>query len=73
MTRDSGTRHAGSSSSFVTLLAILFIALKLTREISWSWWWVLAPLWGGLAIAAVIIAGLLIAAGIVTLMARWRS
>ena len=27
------------------LLAILFIALKLTEVIAWSWWWVLAPIW----------------------------
>ena len=28
-----------------TLLLILFVALKLTGVIAWSWWWVLAPLW----------------------------
>jgi hypothetical protein len=27
-----------------TLLAI-FVTLKLTDNIDWSWWWVLAPLW----------------------------
>ena len=26
-------------------LLILFIALKLTGHIDWSWWWVLSPLW----------------------------
>jgi len=30
---------------FVGLLAILFIGLKLTNYIDWSWWWVLSPLW----------------------------
>lgn len=30
---------------FVGLLTILFIALKLTGVIAWSWWWVLAPVW----------------------------
>ena len=30
---------------FFTLLAILFIALKLLDKISWSWWLVLAPIW----------------------------
>lgn len=30
---------------FVGLLTLLFIALKLTYYISWSWWWVLAPIW----------------------------
>ena len=30
---------------FFGLLAIVFIALKLTDYIDWSWWWVLAPIW----------------------------
>lgn len=28
-----------------TLLLITFIVLKLTKVISWSWWWVLSPIW----------------------------
>ena len=31
--------------SFAGLLAIVFITLKLTNYITWSWWWVLSPLW----------------------------
>jgi hypothetical protein len=31
--------------SFVSLLTIVFITLKLTNYISWSWWWVLSPIW----------------------------
>ena len=27
------------------LLAVLFIALKLTKQIDWPWVWVLAPIW----------------------------
>ncbi len=30
---------------FYGLLAIVFIVLKLTDVIHWSWWWVLSPLW----------------------------
>ena len=36
------------------LLLVLFVGLKLTGYISWSWWWVLAPLWVPLAILVVI-------------------
>jgi hypothetical protein len=39
---------SSSSSSgigFCGLLTILFIGLKLTHYISWSWLWVLAPSW----------------------------
>jgi len=32
-------------SLFVTLLQVLFVGLKLTNVIAWSWVWVLAPLW----------------------------
>ena len=31
--------------SFLELLAIVFIALKLMGYIQWSWWLVLSPLW----------------------------
>lgn len=38
-----------SSSSggigFAGLLTIVFIVLKLLGKITWSWWWVLSPLW----------------------------
>lgn len=30
---------------FVGILQIAFIVLKLTKVISWSWFWVLAPTW----------------------------
>ena len=36
--------------SFIGLLAILFIGLKLTGFITWSWWIVTLPLWGGAAL-----------------------
>ena len=36
------------------LLGIVFVVLKLTGYIDWSWWWVTAPFWGGLALCGVI-------------------
>lgn len=33
------------SIGFFGLLTLLFIGLKLTGYIAWSWWWVLGPLW----------------------------
>lgn len=29
--------------TFINLLTLLFVALKLTNFIDWSWWWVLSP------------------------------
>lgn len=37
------------------MLGIVFIVLKLTGVIDWSWWWVTAPFWVGLAILLVIL------------------
>lgn len=40
--------------SFVGALTLLFIALKLTGQIDWSWWWALCPqlTMGGLRLLA---------------------
>ena len=51
---------SSSGIGFFGLLAILFIALKLTGVIAWSWWWVLAPIW----IPFVIVVLVLIVLGI---------
>lgn len=41
---------------FPTLLTIAFIVLKLCNVITWSWWWVLAPIW---IPVAIVVLGLL--------------
>lgn len=48
---------------FTGLLFITFLVLKLTNVIDWSWLWVTAPLWGGVALVAAffIILGITIA------------
>lgn len=51
---------ASSSSSssgigFFGLLTILFIGLKLTGYITWSWVWVLSPLWIPLAVGVIFL------------------
>lgn len=45
---------------FAGLLAILFIALKLTGYIAWSWLWVLSPLWIAVTIWLTVVAALLL-------------
>lgn len=39
---------------FCGLLTIVFIVLKLLKVISWSWLWVLAPLWIPISVAVLI-------------------
>lgn len=41
--------------SFSTLLTIVFIVLKLLGKITWSWLWVLSPLWISAVTALLII------------------
>lgn len=51
MSRNSSSSSGGTS--FTGLLTILFIGLKLTGHVTWSWWWVLSPIW----IHALIVLG----------------
>ena len=38
-------QSSGTGIEIPTVLTIVFIVLKLTGNITWSWWWVLSPLW----------------------------
>jgi hypothetical protein len=59
---ESSSSSSSGGIGFCGLLAILFIGLKLTNYIDWSWWWVLAPLWIGFAIFLAILSVILIVA-----------
>lgn len=39
--------------TFPMVLFLVFLVLKLTKVIDWSWWWVSAPMWIPAAIAAI--------------------
>lgn len=47
---------ANSGIGFWGALTILFITLKLLNQITWSWWWVLAPIWMPITIVLIFIA-----------------
>jgi hypothetical protein len=61
---------SSSSSSggvgFSGLLTVVFIALKLTGNITWPWVWVLSPLWISFLLGVVILS-------IVFLIAFWTT
>lgn len=46
------------------LLGVLFVALKLTNVIDWSWWWVTLPFWGGFVLIFVFVFGFAIWAAV---------
>lgn len=54
------------SIGFGGLLALLFIGLKLTGHIDWSWLWVLAPLWLPAAAVLAIVGAILVFAAVCT-------
>jgi hypothetical protein len=38
-----------------TVLFLIFLVLKLTNTIDWSWWWVTAPVWIPILLAIIVI------------------
>lgn len=50
--------------SFLGLLTIVLIVLKLTGAIAWSWWFVLLPFWGPLATGLMFLLAALMAAAV---------
>ena len=46
--------NSSGGIGFFGMLGILFIGLKLTGYIDWSWWYVTMPLWGGFAIGLAL-------------------
>lgn len=61
--RSNGTKQV---NSICWILFIVFLILKLTGEITWSWWWVTAPLWIPFSISIVVIIVCSIILGIIT-------
>jgi hypothetical protein len=49
MSKASNVVVNNNSIGFGGLLFLVFLVLKLTNVIDWSWWWVTAPLWIPLA------------------------
>ena len=51
ITMADNSSSGGGGVGFVGLLTVLFIGLKLTGYIAWSWWWVLSPIWISILLA----------------------
>ena len=52
MQKDKEVKTVGRG--FVDALTLLFIALKLTGQIDWNWFWVLSPIWISISFLAVL-------------------
>jgi hypothetical protein len=62
--------HSSGGIGFAGLLTVVFITLKLLGIITWSWWWVLSPIWISFGLVATILAAIAIGAAVVYL---WPS
>ena len=52
--------NTSNGIGFGTVLFLIFMTLKLTGDIDWSWWWVTSPLWIPIAAVLVLIAIVLV-------------
>jgi hypothetical protein len=59
------------NSGILTILFVVFLVLKLTGNIDWSWWWVTSPLWLPVAILFFVL-GVLLMWGIIMLYSRGK-
>ena len=73
MSENNKNTVLGGGLTFLQALFLVFLVLRLTGKTvvaTWSWWWVTAPLWGGLAIVLVILLIGLLFIGLSTLLKR---
>ena len=52
MSKNSSSNNGGV---IMGLLGIAFVVLKLIGIITWSWWWVTLPFWGGIALVLLVL------------------
>ncbi|MEL5280853.1 hypothetical protein PTR01_21405 [Serratia bockelmannii] len=68
MNKETKKRRYG----FLSILALIFITLKLMGYITWSWWWVTAPLWELLAAITTLAAVMFMLVGAATCWEKRR-
>lgn len=73
MSSNSNVTVAAPAFPVATILTIVFVVLKLTDVIAWSWWWVLSPLWISFGIGLVVLLIALAAIVIVDSRSKTRA
>lgn len=51
------------------VLTLIFVTLKLTNYIDWSWWWILSPIWIPILLVVGILGIILL---IAVIMSKWK-
>lgn len=70
--QSAAVQTASGSFPILGILGLIFVTLKLTGHIAWSWWYVTLPFWGPLAVVAGIVLAVLIVASIATFAKAWK-
>lgn len=74
MKNNNNEVNVSIGGGFSGLLFIAFLILKLCNIITWSWWWVTAPLWIPVAFVVVVLIIYIIVLAICAAIEnhRWR-
>lgn len=59
--KNNSVKSNGGGIGFTGALTIVFIVLKLLGKITWSWWWVLSPIWISAILVIILIVSYIIA------------
>lgn len=59
----SSSSSSSGGLGLAGVLTVIFVVLKLTGLITWSWWWVLSPLWISLGLV-VLLFGIAVLVGV---------
>ena len=61
------------SKNMPIILFLIFLVLKLTKQIDWSWWWVTSPIWIIFLIAWVLIINSLVLSFVLKFIEKLRN
>lgn len=51
----SKTQNTSGGIGLGTTLFLIFLILKLTNTVDWSWWWITSPIWLPIAFGMFIL------------------
>jgi len=71
--RSKRRKQAARGLGVINTVTLVFVALKLTGQIDWSWWWVLSPQWISLGFATAAIVVIWLAAGLTNMVRGVRT
>ena len=48
------SKQSSNGVTFIGLLFLLLLGLKLANIINWSWWWITAPIWASASLVIIV-------------------